>query len=157
MELHSQAPRAQGIGAALVEVGAFCSIYQDCVLRYLNTKRVEADEIWAFVGAKARNAKKDGQGDLWTLHGVDAESKLMLSWLVGPRSSKSTQAFMANGAERLGQRVQLSTDGLSCYIAAVENAFGWNGVPTICRFLCIVTMYQSARQDLPLRSIAPLA
>lgn len=112
----------------LVEVGEFCSLYQDCVLRNLITKRVEAEDIWAFVGAKAKNAKKDGQGDIWTYTALDADSKLMLSWLVGPRTHASTQAFMGDVAERLGQRVQLTTDGLGWYVAAVENAFGWNGV-----------------------------
>ena len=112
----------------LVEVGEFCSIYQDHALRNLRTTRVEADEIWAFVGAKAKNATKDTQGDIWTYTALDADSKLMISWLVGPRNSGSTQAFMADVAERLGNRVQLTTDGLSWYVAAVEKAFGWNGV-----------------------------
>jgi IS1 family transposase len=112
----------------LVELGEFCSVYQDHALRNLTTKRVEADEIWAFVGAKAKNATKDGQGDIWTCTALDADSKLMISWLVGPRNGANTQRFMADVAERLGNRVQLSTDGLSWYVGAGENAFGWNGV-----------------------------
>src|SRR5437899_6763269 len=56
----------------LVELGEFCSIYQDHALRNLPTKRVEADEIWAYVGAKQKNATKDGQGDLWTYTAMDA-------------------------------------------------------------------------------------
>lgn len=112
----------------LVEVGEFCATYQDIVLRDLPTKRVEADEIWAFVGAKAKNATREGQGDIWTYTALDADSKLMISWLVGPRNSGSTQTFMADVADRLGHRVQLTTDGLAWYLSAVENAFGWNGV-----------------------------
>ena len=50
----------------LVEVGEFCSIYQHCVLVNLPCKRVEADEIWSFVGAKAKNATNTEQGDIWT-------------------------------------------------------------------------------------------
>lgn len=111
----------------LVEVGEFCSLYQDHVLRNLPCQRVEADEIWAYVGAKEKNATKDGQGDLWTYTAMCADSKLMVSWLVGRRNHENTQAFMADVASRLANRVQLTTDGLKWYLSAVENAFGWNG------------------------------
>ena len=53
----------------LVELGEFCSIYQDHVLTNLSTKRVEIDEIWAFVGSKQKNVPVDKQGewgDVWT-------------------------------------------------------------------------------------------
>lgn len=112
----------------LVDLGEFASIYQDHALRNLTTKRVEADEIWAFVGAKAKNATKDTQGDIWTYTAIDADSKLMISWLVGARNSENTKAFMRDVAARMGNRIQLSTDGLSWYLRAVEDAFGWNGV-----------------------------
>lgn len=112
----------------LIEIGEFVSIYQDVTLRNLKCKTVEADEIWSFVGAKAANAVQEGHGDLWTYTAICADSKLMLSWLVGPRSSEATQAFMADVASRLANRVQLTTDGLPWYPKAVEMAFGWNGV-----------------------------
>ena len=112
----------------LVETGEFCSVYQDHMLRNLPCRRIEADEIWSFVGAKQKNVTKDGQGDIWTYTALDADSKLMVSWLVGPRNSVNTKAFMADVAERLARRVQLTTDGLGWYQAAVEGAFGWNGV-----------------------------
>ena len=111
----------------LVEVGEFCSIYQDHTLRNLPCKRVEADEIWSFVGAKARNAKP-GQGDLWTFTAICSDSKLAVSWLVGPRITQTAKTFMADVASRLANRVQLTTDGLHMYYTAVEDAFGWNGV-----------------------------
>lgn len=101
----------------LVEIGEFCSIYQDHALRNLATTRIEADELWAFVGAKAKNATKEGQCDIWTYTARDADSKLMISWLVGSRNSVNTKAFMANVAERLANRVQLTTDGLGWYLA----------------------------------------
>jgi IS1 family transposase len=111
----------------LVEVGEFCSTYQHHTLVNLPCKRIEADEIWAFVGAKAKNATKAGQGDVWTYTAIDADSKLAVSWLVGPRSPKSTRAFMLDLSTRLANRVQLTTDGLASYPHAVENAFGWAG------------------------------
>jgi IS1 family transposase len=116
------------VARLLVEVGEFCSIYQDHALRNLPCKRIEADEIWSFCGAKQKNATKGGQGDIWTYTAICADSKLAVSWMVGSRSHKTTQAFMVDVAKRLGNRVQLSTDGLSWYLAAVEKAFGWNGV-----------------------------
>lgn len=112
----------------LVEIGQFCSIYQDHALRDLKCERIEADEIWSFVGAKQKNATKPGQGDIWTYTAICAESKLMISWLVGARNHANTFAFMHDVAMRLANRVQLTTDGLSWYVAAVEKAFGWNGV-----------------------------
>lgn len=111
----------------LVELGEFCSIYQDHALRGLNCQRVEADEIWSFVGAKARNATKAGQGDIWTYTAICADSKLMVSWLVGSRTPETAQAFMQDVAARLANRVQLTTDGHHMYFTAVEKAFGWNG------------------------------
>ena len=112
----------------LVELGEFCSVYQDATLRDLKCKRIEADEIWSFVGAKEKNATKAGQGDLWTYTAICSESKLMVSWLVGARNHENTFAFMKDVASRLAIRTQLTTDGLSWYVAAVENAFGWGRV-----------------------------
>jgi IS1 family transposase len=109
----------------LVELGEFCSIYQDHVLRNLKCRRIEADEIWSFIGAKQRNATREGHGDIWTYTAICSDSKLMVSWLVGERNHENTFAFMKDVAFRLARRVQLTTDGLSWYVAAVEEAFGW--------------------------------
>ena len=110
----------------LVEVGEFCSIYQHHTLVKLPCKRIEADEIWSFVGAKAVRAKA-GQGDLWTFTAICADSKLAVSWMVGPRNSKTASLFMKDVASRLANRVQMTTDGYNMYLPAVEDAFGWNG------------------------------
>ena len=112
----------------LVDAGQFCAIYQDAKLRNLPCRRIEADEIWAFVGAKQRNAKRVGDGDIWTFTALDAETKLMVSWLVGPRTLENAHSFMHDLQGRLAHRVQLTTDGNSQYISAVEGAFGWYGV-----------------------------
>lgn len=112
----------------LVDLGEFCSLYQDHVLTGLHSTRVEADEIWAFVGAKQRNAVQDGHGDIWTFTAIDADSKLMISWLVGGRSSANARSFMEDVASRLANRVQLTTDGHHMYLTAVESAFGYNKV-----------------------------
>jgi IS1 family transposase len=109
----------------LADVGELASTYQDVTHRKLTTTRLEVDEIWAFRGAKARNATRDGHGDLWTFTGIDADSKLAVSWLVGARSIDNAVAFMQDVAARLTHRVQLTRDGHGMYLTAVRAAFGF--------------------------------
>jgi IS1 family transposase len=110
----------------LVEVGGFCSMYQDFVLTNLTSvTRVEADEIWSYVGAKQKNATKDGQGDIWTWTAICADSKLAITWLVGDRSPASAHAFIRDLSERVVNRIQLTTDQYGAYIAAVHAAFDY--------------------------------
>jgi IS1 family transposase len=111
----------------LVEIGEFCSIYQFHALKNLPCKRIECDEIWAFCGAKRNNTTKEGQGDIWTFTAIDADTKLMVSWLVGQRDGNVCQRFISDVASRLANRVQITTDGSFSYISAIENAFGWAG------------------------------
>ena len=113
----------------LVDTGYTCSLYQHQNLRGLTTQRVECDEIWSFVGAKAKNVRPEratefGVGDVWTWTAIDADSKLVLSWLVGDRSGATATVFMRDVAARLSSRVQLTTDGHRAYLEAVEDAFG---------------------------------
>src|ERR1700722_13713341 len=111
----------------LVEVGEACAWYQDKHLRNLPLKRVQMDEIWSFVYAKAKNVpeEKEGQaGDVWTWTAIDAETKLVPSWLVGDRSARTAQAFVNDLATRMANRIQLTSDGHKAYLNAVENAFG---------------------------------
>ncbi|WP_298915777.1 IS1 family transposase [uncultured Algimonas sp.] len=113
----------------LVNAGKVCSSYQDTALRDLQTKRVEVDEIWSFVYAKNKNvatatSAPEGAGDVWTWTAIDADSKLVMSWLVGGRDSEYALAFMDNLKGRLANRVQLTSDGHKAYLEAVEEAFG---------------------------------
>lgn len=109
----------------LAEVGEFCEGYQFYRLRNLSTVRVEADEQWSFIGAKARNATQEGHGDIWTFCGIDADSKLVMSWLVGARTPENAGEFMADLASRCANRIQLSTDGHAMYLNAVRKAFSF--------------------------------
>lgn len=113
----------------LVDVGTACAAYQDQALRNLNCKRVQVDEIWSFTYAKAKNVKTavaapEGAGDTWTWTAIDADSKLIVSWLVGGRDSGYAHEFMQDVASRLANRVQLTSDGHKPYLEAVEGAFG---------------------------------
>ena len=113
----------------LVDVGMACAEYQDCALRNLPCKRIQCDEIWSFVGAKERNVPDErkgefGIGDVWTWTAIDADSKLVASWMVGERNAEAAGAFIDDLAGRLANRVQLTSDGLRLYVRAVEEAFG---------------------------------
>jgi IS1 family transposase len=117
------------ISKLLVEIGAACSDYLDKHLVNLNSKRIQCDEIWSFVGAKDKNvpsARKDefGIGSAWTWVAIDADSKLVCSWLVGKRDPGCATEFIQDLAGRLRNRVQLTTDGLKCYLTAVPDGFG---------------------------------
>jgi IS1 family transposase len=90
-------------------------------------RRLQADEIWSFVGAKQKNvpAEKAGKwGDLWTWTGIDADSKLIVSYMVGPRTPPMAYEFMKDMASRVVRYTQITTDGLYWYVDAVDNAFG---------------------------------
>lgn len=111
----------------LLDLGAACSEYQDGALQNLTCKRVEVDEIWAFVGAKQKNVKAhhpEEWGDAWTWVALDADTKLVPSWLVGPRNTSSAVTLMRDLASRLAHRIQLTTDGYRPYMVAVPDAFG---------------------------------
>jgi len=113
----------------LRDLGAACSRYQDEHLRNLPCKRVQCDEIWSFVYAKAKNVPADkqgtfGYGDVWTWTAIDADTKLVPSWLVGTRDLEAAHRFISDLASRLRHRVQLTTDGHRPYLSAIEDAFG---------------------------------
>ena len=113
----------------LAEVGQACTEYQDRVFRNLTCKRVQCDEIWSFCYAKDKNVPEEkrgqfGYGDVWTWTAMDADTKLVPSWVVGRRDAGTAYRFMHDLAERLASRVQLTTDGHRVYLNAVESAFG---------------------------------
>jgi IS1 family transposase len=113
----------------LVRVGSACLDYQDRVMRNLKLKRLEADEIWQFVGMKQKNVPEEfrgvlGYGDVYTWLAIDAETKLIPCWHVGTRDAESAYDFIHDLAPRLANRVQLTTDGHRAYVVAVEDAFG---------------------------------
>jgi IS1 family transposase len=113
----------------LEDAGQAFSEYQDRTLMNLNCKRLQVDEAWSFCYAKQKNvpaakAAPEGAGDIWTWVGLDAQSKLAVSWYVGGRDSEAAMIFMDDLAKRLANRVQLTSDGHKAYLEAVEGAFG---------------------------------
>lgn len=113
----------------LVDVGQAASEYQDKAFRNLPCKRVQVDEIWAFVGAKAKNAtdeqKDQGMGDVWTWTAICADTKLIPSWYVGARDADAGRIFLQDLKDRLASRIQLTSDGFKVYLTAVADVFDW--------------------------------
>ena len=110
----------------LADVGSLCRDFHDLMVRGLSSRRVQVDEIWSFVGCKAKTkaAGGNGHGDVWTWTAICAETKLVPCWLIGRRDADCAHIFMRDLAKRLVHRVQLTTDGLRAYLEAVESAFG---------------------------------
>lgn len=113
----------------LVDFGRACEGYQRQMLINLRCRQIQCDEIWSFVGAKAKNVPEEkrqraGLGDIWTWTALDADSKLIVSWFVGGRDAGLAHVFMNDVASRVAGRVQLTTDGHHAYLTAVSEAFG---------------------------------
>lgn len=116
------------VSKLLVDAGKACAAYHDEHVRNVKSKRVQCDEVWAFVGCKEKNAttekKAGGEGDIWTWTALCADTKLMVGWFVGSRDASAANLFLHDLKERLANRVQLTTDGHRAYLSAVEDAFG---------------------------------
>jgi IS1 family transposase len=113
----------------LIDAGEACAAYHDEHVRGVASRRIQCDEIWSFIYAKAKNvatAKRQdlAYGDAWTWVAIDADTKLVLSYLVGGRDSEYAMALMDDLRQRVTTRMQLTTDGHAPYLQAVEEAFG---------------------------------
>jgi len=114
----------------LVSVGTACTEFHNAVVRNVKANRVQVDEIWSFVGCKQKNVtekkiERDGLcGDVWTFTAIEAQTKLVIGWLVGQRDAGFASIFLQDVEARLANRIQLTTDGHRMYLTAVEDAFG---------------------------------
>jgi len=111
-----------------VRIGQGCARLLDEKMRGLDCKRLELDEVWGFIGKKARHIKEGDDptfGDVWTYCAIDADTKLVPAFHVSStRDAENTNAFIADLASRLNNRVQISTDAMNSYEDAIENVFG---------------------------------
>jgi len=112
------------------DLGCACAAYHHRHVRNLRARRIQCDEIWQFVGAKAKNVtpeqKAAGWGDAWTWVALDADTKLCISYLVGGRDTGWATDFAFDIRERVMGRPQITTDAHKPYLAAIEMAFGLN-------------------------------
>jgi IS1 family transposase len=131
----------------LPDIGKACEEYQHRALVNLPCKRVQCDEIWSFCYAKEKNVPADkrgqfGYGDVWTWVAMDAESKLVASWMIGTRGAGTAYEFIHDLSFRLAHRVQLTTDGHRVYLDAVESAFG-----SEIDYAMLVKLYGADREE----------
>jgi IS1 family transposase len=117
------------VAKLLADAGKACAAVHDAKVRGVKARRVQVDEIWSFTYAKQKNVatakRKDlAYGDTWTWTAIEADSKLIVSWLVGARDGDYALAFIDDLRQRLANRVQLTSDGLKAYLEAVEESFG---------------------------------
>jgi IS1 family transposase len=113
----------------LVDAGKACDAYHDEHVRGVKATRIQCDEVWAFCYSKQKNvatakAAPEGAGDVWTWTALEADSKLLVSYMVGGRDSDYALALMDDLRGRLANKVQLTTDGHKAYLSAVEDTFG---------------------------------
>jgi IS1 family transposase len=110
------------------ELGAACARHHNAAVRKVNARHVQCDEVWSFCYAKAKNVpeskKGTGAGDVWTWTAIDADTKLIVSYLCGGRDVEWATTFMEDLASRVTTRIQITTDGHRAYAEAVEGAFG---------------------------------
>lgn len=132
-----------------LRVGQGCAALMDEKMRNLDCNRIEMDEIWGYVGKKQKNVTPDddaSKGDIWTFCSIDPETKLMPSYKIGKRTAENANAFVADLASRLKNRIQLSSDGLPAYEMAVDQAFG-----SEVDFAVIVKSYEKVETSAPQR------
>jgi IS1 family transposase len=112
----------------LCDLGKACADHHNTAVRNVRSQRVQCDEVWSFVGAKEKNVPQEkqgtGAGSVWLWTAIDADSKLMLSYLCGGRDASWACQFMEDLASRVSTRIQITTDGHRAYAEAVEGAFG---------------------------------
>jgi IS1 family transposase len=136
--------------------GRACAAFHDVAVVDVNAKQVQCDEIWSFVFAKDKNAKQEMKlagkaGSIWTWTAIDRDSKLIVSYLVGNRDAENAHEFMHDLAHRLSDRVQLTTDGLSVYLEAVNQAFDFDKVD----YAQLVKIYGESGEKGPERKYSP--
>jgi IS1 family transposase len=117
------------VSKLLVDAGRACAAFHDESVKDVKARRVQCDEIWSFYYSKAKNVSTAKRldlayGDAWTWTGLDADSKLIISWIVGGRDGDYAMGLMDDLRSRLAIRVQLTTDGHRAYLEAVEGTFG---------------------------------
>jgi IS1 family transposase len=136
-----------------VRVGNGCADLLDQKMRNLSCQNLQVDEIWGFIGKKERHVRPDDSpeyGDVWTFCAIDADTKLVPSFKVGKRDAVTANAFISDIASRLRNRVQISSDALKAYVAAVESAFGAD-----VDFAQIVKTYGQDDSQSPERKYSP--
>jgi len=130
------------------EVGTACARFHDAQVRHLTTERVQCDEVWSFCAMKQRRVPVElqntiGVGSIWTWTAIDADTRLIVSWLASNRSQEAADALIADLKSRTMMRLQITSDGYGAYIDAIARAF-----PKYCDvdYAEEIKVYQNAPQ-----------
>jgi IS1 family transposase len=110
-----------------VRIGQGCAMLMDTKMQDLGCNYLQLDEVWGYIGKKERHCSVDDNpeyGDVWTFCAIDSETKLVPSFKCGKRTAELANEFIQDIAERVRNRVQISTDAMHSYPEAIERAFG---------------------------------
>jgi IS1 family transposase len=95
------------------------------------TREVQFDEKWAFVGKKEKHCDRgdpddDLQGDCWDHVALDPEHRLVVSVVLGGRTEDQTQRLVKDFAERTEGRVMnlMTSDENPSYAKAIKKIYG---------------------------------
>jgi transposase-like protein/IS1 family transposase len=138
----------------LEHVGEGCQRFLDAKLVGLHVDEVEVDEFWCYVKCKeATRLKKDygaGCGDAYTFIGIERNTKMIIAWHLGRRTSEDTWAFASKLNRATAGRFQLSTDGYRPYTTAMPRTLG-NRID----FMQIIKHYAPDREEGASRKYSP--
>jgi len=114
------------------------------MVRNVKSTRIEADELWSYCGCKEKAKKQgaQGHGDAWVWVGLDPDSKLVVSYLVGHRNGAYAEALMYDIARRVDGVPQVTTDAFQGYRWAVAAAFDGKA-----DYAQVVKRYGTVRDD----------
>jgi IS1 family transposase len=139
----------------LEDAGTACAAHHDAKVRNVHSRRLQCDEIWQFNYCKKAKlplakAAPEKAGDVWTWTAIDADSKMIVSYLTGDRDGAHALEFIADMAERITDRPQITTDGLASYVTAIDEIFGLD-----VDFAQLIKVYGEAPQGTPERKYSP--
>jgi hypothetical protein len=90
-------------------MGTACAAFHSATVRAVKVQRVRCDEVCSFCYAKEKNVPFEkegtGAGSVWTWIAIDADSKLVLSYLCGGRDASWACKFMEDLASRVTTRI----------------------------------------------------
>jgi len=123
-----------------VRVGQGCAALHDEMMQFVQVNRLKLDELWSYVGKKQKRVKPSDPADLgdqYLFIGIDATRKAIISYLVGKRDGDNANTFLADVRRRIVNRPEISSDGFTPYLEAVERAFGID-----CSYGQLIKQYQ---------------
>lgn len=129
--------RAHGVSVNAVQrliraVGPACQTLHDQRVRNLPCRKIQADEVWCFVGARQKRVRPERAaewGDTWIWAALCEDTKIVPSWTVGPRNAVTARRLLTDLHARMEGRIQLTTDGLQAYRAAIGAFYDYDKNP----------------------------